>query len=145
MCAIVGVVLLTGCTPRASLDTPQLRQEAVQKRLEEIRDALQDRDATAIDEMACTDVRLILPVDSLVADDSSVRMELIGFDPLAPEDIEYADPEPGGDFFVGEFRDENADPLDEDALGPVDAIVRVDRRAACLWAIGPHLALFIAL
>ncbi|MGF2947823.1 hypothetical protein [Microbacterium alcoholitolerans] len=143
----VTALVLSGCTPVQTLDTPELRAGALQEELTQVADAVASFDASAIEELQCEEPRYIeLPREDQLDEAVSLPLsiEMGEAEPLDLSDSQYTDPDPAAEFHLASIRQASRGGAGARVSLP-DVIVRVDDRRACVWAIGPRFALLLGL
>lgn len=145
--AAAALLALSGCTPVQTLDTPELRANALQEELARVADAVASFDASAIEDMQCEEPWYIeLPRHDQLDDAVTLPLsvEIVEDELLDLSGSTHEDPDPTAEFHLVAMRDASARDTGPRVSLP-DVVMRVDERRACVWAMGPSFTLLLGL
>lgn len=138
--AVVG--MLSGCS--TALITPEQREKAAQETADRLAEALATLDLEAIDELTCEDPWRVQRVQVDPPLEEPLTVEVRTVYRLPTETWRYRDPDPDAEFHLASFLD-TVDPPELAQRVGLDAILRVDERGACLWAMDAPFVVFLGL
>ncbi|MFD5215078.1 hypothetical protein [Microbacterium sp. NPDC058345] len=137
------VAALSGCAPL--LSSQEMRAQAVEQEAEQIRDALSNLDPEAIERLTCEHPWRVIEVQADPRPPAPLSVELRSIEPLSLQGSSYTDPDPDAEFFTASFTDTVHDEQEFARRVNLDAVVRVDERDACLWALDAPFVVYLGL
>lgn len=140
---LAGALLVSssGCAPQPTLDTTEVRADAVDSAFDDLADAMEARNAEAIEASVCEDHELIDVPKPVVDGERRLAIAVRDLRVFEIHDTTYVDSDPDAEFRIA-LLEEPA--LKGDEAVQVRAIMRVDDHDTCLWMLGNTMLTLMA-